>query len=100
MKYGLAFSLLGGAQIALAIQVGWFFGWFVAWSGVSFILVAAAYLGVGARVFGKRSNGTMAWPNVALLLPFLLLTWGLWEIQRRLASKPAVHEVAPGVWLG
>jgi protein-tyrosine phosphatase len=33
-------------------------------------------------------------------LPYLLLAWTVWHLQRWLSREPCCHEVAPGVWLG
>lgn len=99
MNYSFALTLLGVAQLVLAWDKG-LAGWLSAWSGVSFAVAGLGYGRLGPRVFGKRADGRMAWPNVALLLPFLLLTWGLWHLQRRLGREAGCHEIAPGLWLG
>jgi protein-tyrosine phosphatase len=42
----------------------------------------------------------MAWWAVLLLLPYLLLTWASWHMQRLLSREPCCNEVAPGLWIG
>ena len=99
MKYGFLLTPLGVAQLVFALNKG-LAGWLLCWSGISFVVAGLGYGWLGPRVFGKKANGRMAWPNVALLFPFLLLTWGLWHLQRLLAREAGSHEIAPGLWLG
>jgi protein-tyrosine phosphatase len=98
-KYTLLFTLMGLGQLYLGVQAG-YAGFLWLWSGVSFLLVAAGYGGLGAKIFGKRPDGTLCWWNVVLLLPYLLLTWSLWHLQRWLSREPCHHQVTPNLWLG
>src|SRR5919204_3009915 len=99
MKYAIVFLLLGLYLLALGVIVG---GWalLLIWPGVSFALLGAAYAGLGPRVYGKGEDGRMAWWSVLLLLPYLLLTWAVWHVQRLLSREDRCNEVAPGLWLG
>jgi protein-tyrosine phosphatase len=99
MKYIIVFTLFALYLVALACCIGGW-GWLLLWPALSSALVAAGYAGLGPMVFGKRDNGRLAWWAVLLLLPYLLVTWGLWHLQRLLSREPCCHEVAPGVWLG
>ena len=99
MKYGIMLILLGVAQLVLSSQIG-LFAWLLGWSGGSWVVAGCAYGFVGARAFGKRPDGKIAWWSVALLLPFLLATWLLWHVQLALTKEPPYVEVAPGIWLG
>jgi hypothetical protein len=99
LKYGSALILLGLAQIGLAPQAGPVF-WLIGWSGVSWIAAGCGYAWLGARVFGKRADGRLTSWNVALLLPFFVVTWLLWHLQIALSREPRHVEVAPGLWLG
>lgn len=99
MKHGALFALLGLAQLYLAWTAGPI-GVLWAWSALSFLLVSAAYLRLGPSLFGKRADGTLPLWRVVLLLPFLLMSWGLWHLQILLTREPCCHEVTPGVWLG
>jgi protein-tyrosine phosphatase len=99
MRYAAVFLLIGFAQLALAWSYGGW-GWLFAWSGISFAAVVGAYAGVGPRVFGKQSDGTLAPANVVLLLPFLLFTWAVWSLQTLLSRGQAAHQVDSGFWLG
>lgn len=69
------------------------------WPAVSFGLVSASYLGLGARAFGKRADGSLHWFHTSLLLPYLIATWAVWYARRVIRRKPPWHEVAPGIWL-
>ena len=99
MKYGIMLILLGVTQLVFARDAG-SLSWFLCWSGGSWILAGCAYGIVGARVFGKREDGRLAWWSVLLLFPFLAETWLLWHLQSLLTSEPHHVEVAPGIWLG
>lgn len=99
MKYSFLLIVLGVAQLVLAWD-NVLAGWLLCWSGISFLAAGLGYGWMGPRVFGKKANGHMAWPHVALLFPFLLFTWGLWHVQRLLAHEAGSHEIAPGLWLG
>jgi hypothetical protein len=99
MAYSALFLLLGLAQIAIAASHGGW-AWLTAWPGISFIAVGAAHAGIGPSIFGKRPDGTLAIPNVILLLPFLLFAWATWHAQRLCSRGPAAQEIVTGVWLG
>src|SRR6516162_2513044 len=99
MKYAFVFALLGVYLIVLAIVLGGV-GFLLLWPGISFLVLAAAYAGLGPGLYGKRPDGRMAWWAVLLLLPYLLLTWASWHIQRLLSREPCCNEVAPGLWIG
>jgi protein-tyrosine phosphatase len=88
-------ALLGYAAFALGGM-----GSALLWPALSFAVVAAAYLGVGARVFGKRRDGTLAWECATGLLPYLLCTWATWHLVRWVRREPPFHEIAPGLLVG
>jgi protein-tyrosine phosphatase len=99
MKYAFVFTLLGIELIAAGIFLGGA-GRLLCWPGASFLLVAAAYAGLGPRVFGKRRDGRLAWWAVVLLLPYLGLAWLVWYVQRSLSREPCCSPAAPGLWFG
>ena len=99
MAYAVAFLILAGYLAGLAAWLGGW-GWVLLWPAVSFALVAAAYAGVGPRVFGKRPDGTLRPVHLVALLPFLAFASGVWHVLRLTGGKPAWHEVAPGLYLG
>jgi protein-tyrosine phosphatase len=98
MKYPLLFGATAVGWLALAImRGGWW--WIAAWPALAFALVATAYGGAGVRVFAKSQSGKLAWPAVVVLLPFLLMTWGVWHLQHR-RDRNRLAEVEPGLWIG
>src|SRR5919202_869647 len=99
MKYTVVFGILG-IYVGVTAFLVQGLGWLLLWPGFSFLLLASAYAGLGPRVYGKRADGRMAWWAVLLLLPYLLLTWAAWHLQRALGREGCCHEVAPGLWLG
>jgi protein-tyrosine phosphatase len=99
MQYAIIFFSLGTFLILLSLKFG-LIGWLLCWFGANLVAVGAAYGWLGARVFGKQSNGTIASWALCLLLPYLLLTWMLWHIQRLISKEKCCNEIAPGIWLG
>ncbi len=99
MRFAVLFSLFALYLGYLAVaHAGW--ASLLGWPAVSFALVAAGYAGLGPGIFGKRTDGRLAWWAVVVLLPYLLLSWVVWYLLRLLSREPGCHEVAPGVWLG
>jgi hypothetical protein len=99
MKYGILFATVSVVLLLQAVVLGGFW-WLLAWPGTSFAIVASAYLRMGPRVFGKRSDGTMAWYAVIPLLPYLLLTWLMWHVVRMTTREDCCNEAAPGLFVG
>lgn len=99
LKYLIVLVLVGATQIVLASTSGTM-AWLLYWSGLSWIVVGAAYGGLGAGIFGKRANGRMAPVSICLLLPYLSVTWFLWYMQQLLTKEPPYNEITPGLWLG
>jgi hypothetical protein len=99
MIYAVVFTLLGIELIAAGVFLGGA-GLLLCWPGGNFLLVAAAYAGLGPQVFGKRHDGRPAWWAVLLLLPYLGLAWLIWQVQRRLSREPCCNSAAPGLWFG
>ncbi|HBK64951.1 MAG TPA: hypothetical protein DD000_15905 [Cyanobacteria bacterium UBA11166] len=99
MKYAAIFSILGVSLILLGCKLE-IIGWLFFWSGISFSIVGCGYGGLGAKVFGKKSNGSISKLSLSLLLPYLLLTWIVWHIQRWISQSSACHQIIPGIWLG
>jgi predicted protein tyrosine phosphatase len=99
MLYAAVFLLFAGYLAAVAVTVGGP-AWPLVWPAGAFAVVAAGYLGAGPAVFGKRPDGTLRPVHVVVLLPYLLLAWGVWHLHRRLSGGPAWHRIAPGLLLG
>jgi protein-tyrosine phosphatase len=95
----LAFLLIGGGFLAEAVILRGL-AWVLLWPGAAFLVVGAAYAGLGARVLGKRPDGRIAWPAQVVLLPYLLVVRLLWNLHRRFSASPCCDEVVPGLWVG
>ena len=105
MRHGNALLGLGAAQAALALvnMRAWLVPAvaLVAWSGLSFLFVGAAYRRRAPGVFGKRgADGRLGPLAVLLCLPYLLLSWGLWRVEGWLSRERRYDEAAPGLFLG
>jgi protein-tyrosine phosphatase len=99
MKYGILFLLLGGLLGYYGVLLGGW-GWFLFWPAASFSVVALGYLGLGARVFGKRADGTIAGFTLLVLFPYFLYTWTTWHLSRLLRNEDCYNEVSPGLYVG
>ena len=99
MKYGVLFLTLSLLLAFYAFTTG---GWFLllAWPAISFGVIGLAYLTLGHRVFGKRTDGSMAFASVAILLPYLLYLWAVWHIIRLVSREPAYNTLTDGVLIG
>ncbi len=95
MRLGIAY-LNGG--VLLAVASWWLAPWGLglAWPAVSLLLVAAAYLGLGPRVFGKR-QGRVRLLRRAVLGPYLGVLW-LWRVLDRFV--PTHAPVTRDLYLG
>ncbi|HBB34929.1 MAG TPA: hypothetical protein DDZ80_06825 [Cyanobacteria bacterium UBA8803] len=99
LKYTFIFWTLGSLLIILSIKY-YILSWLFLWSSISFILVGIAYAGLGAKIFGKKANGKISKLSLVILLPYLLLTWITWHLQRWLSTEDCCNEITPGIWLG
>lgn len=97
--YAVTFTILAGALIWTAIINGGL-AWILMWLALSFLIVAAAYGGVGSIVFGKRSDGTRSLWAMVCLFPYLVLLWVIWSVRRLVGHEPCCTQIVPGVWLG
>jgi protein-tyrosine phosphatase len=84
--------------IDAAFVGGW--AWLLAWPAASFLVVALAYASLGPRLLGKLPDGRIALWALALHLPYFVMTWGVWHVQRLLSNGEPAQEVAPGLWVG
>ena len=95
----LAARHLAGSAACLA--VAWWLGgwwWLLAWPTLALAIAGSAYLGLGAAVFAKRSDG-LPWAARVVLAPWRLpLEWSRRWWWRRDSAGAA--EVADGVWIG
>lgn len=99
MRYGILFSLIGAALVAAAVATGGW-GWLLLWPALSSLVLAAGYLGAGARVLGKRPDGSINPLALLLLLPFTLYARIQWWLLRAVRQGDVWNEVAPGLLVG
>jgi protein-tyrosine phosphatase len=98
VRFAVLLATVGVAQVAAGISLGWI-GALLVWSGAACLVVAAGYAGVGARVIGKRPDGSLPALRVIALLPYLLGTWIVWFFARRRGSECG-QRIVDGLWLG
>lgn len=95
----MAFLVIGaGLTILAAVHRGP--AWALLWPGAAFLVVAGAYFRESPAIFGKRRDGTVAWPPRVLLAPYLVATWVAWRLHRWVSRRPWCTEVIPGLWFG
>jgi protein-tyrosine phosphatase len=99
MLLAAIFSLFAFGLAAAAVwHGGW--EWILLWPATDFLVIAMAYAGGGARLLGKRRGGSLHPAAVAMHLPFLILTWGLWHVAGWARGSRDASLVAEGLWLG
>lgn len=98
MRYVLSAGSAAFFLILQAIAAG---GWnyVLLWPALSLLAIAAGYFGLGPRVFGKQSDGTMRWFNRVLMLPFCIPYEMAWKFYLS-RQEPAWHLILPNLWLG
>lgn len=101
MRTGVLLLLCGVAWVGFASVLGGP-AWVLGWLGLCLAYVGSVYLGLGGgpRMLGKRADGTLSWPVVVLLLPYFLLTWTVWHVQRFVSRERRFDTVVPGLLLG
>lgn len=99
MNYAAMLSILGACVVALGILQG---GWALLsiWLGANFVMLGLAHHYDWVRVFGKRSDGSLAWWSWVLFLPLQLLTHGVWHLRRLVDWNSKFDEVTPDLVLG
>ncbi len=95
----LVIATLSSAAALAAVSLDHPCAWLGLWPATAFFVVGLGYLRFGARVFGKRDDGTLPASTRLLLLPYLLVAWGIWSLIR-LGPERCWDRVAPGVYLG
>ncbi|VTT99165.1 dual specificity phosphatase : Dual specificity protein phosphatase OS=Chthoniobacter flavus Ellin428 GN=CfE428DRAFT_3717 PE=4 SV=1: DSPc [Gemmataceae bacterium] len=70
------------------------------WMAVAFLSLAAAYAGVGPRVFGKRDTGRQSPVSRVLFAPYFMLNAVVWQVHRAVSREPAFAEVVPNLFFG
>jgi protein-tyrosine phosphatase len=99
MGYAVIFVLFAIALVAGAVHARGI-GWVMLWPALGCVVIAAGYGCLGPAVFGKRTDGRLSWWSFLVHGPYLLLIWITWRLGASLGREPAMHEVAPQLWLG
>lgn len=103
LKYSLTFALLSFACVAAAAGLWDRIGWFIAplaWTGISFAMLAVAYGGAGPGLLLKRPSGRRSILGSALYGPYLILSATSFALYRRTTRESAYVEVMPDVFFG
>lgn len=99
MKYGILFSIVAGLLVTTAVvHRGLYLLAF--WPAVSFAVVASGYFYIGPSVFGKSTNGKLAFANQAILLPYLLYLWSVWRCIRIVKRESAFDWLTEDIAIG
>jgi protein-tyrosine phosphatase len=99
MKFGILFCIMGATLAAYAVFSRGI--WLMAlWPAASIITIGIGYLLLGPSVFGKQPDGSMSRWSLALLLPYLFFTWGVWHVARLIKREDPYNELVPGVLIG
>ena len=99
VRYAIVFALFAGGLVWVAITNGGA-ALILLWPGLSFLMVAVAYSGIGVAVFGKKPDGSRTAWAIIYLLPYLIFSWLLWAVRRLISREACCNEIAPGLWLG
>jgi hypothetical protein len=78
----------------------WIWTAFLSWLSLDLWLVAFAYVLRWNTVFGKTAAGSMRIGRVALMIPYLALTWVVWRLQHWLARDPIWNEISSRIFVG
>lgn len=101
IMFAVVFVLLGLVLCYTGLQSKFIFVClFLLWAGSNFLVVSLAYFFNWRRVFGKTDQGTLHWPAVLFMAPFLTLTSLTWRLQNLVSPSPIYGEVAPHLYVG
>jgi protein-tyrosine phosphatase len=99
LKYAVLFALSGAMLSVLAVSHGGYY-WILLWPALSFLAISLAYGGFGVRVFGKRTDGTMATASLIVLLPYLIYLWGVWHVLRLFSREDSQNRILDDLTIG
>jgi hypothetical protein len=97
--YGIFFLALA----ALCAYYGVLSGapkWWLLWPGVTCLLLAEGYLGLGGKVLGKRSDGSIRWYMIPVAFPYFIYCWSKWLIMRLFTDEAAFDRILPYLYIG
>ncbi|MFI5380693.1 MAG: dual specificity protein phosphatase family protein [Tepidisphaerales bacterium] len=99
MAYAVALVIFAGFLGVSAWRgSGWM--WLLAWPMLSCLVMAGGYLGLGARVTGKRPDGRFPLWSILVCGPYLLYYNCLAPLGRWIRRDRLLDRIVPGLWLG
>lgn len=99
MKYALVFLTLGLLLGVQASRIGGA-GWLLLWPACAAVAVSVAYAQGHPAVYGKRPDGSRGLVSWLLMLPYLLVAGGVWNLYRWRSRESPADKLLPGVWIG
>lgn len=99
LAFGVTFLCLAVLFAAAAGVIGGL-TWLLVWPAVSLVIVGAGYVWLGARVTGKRADGTFAWHVALPVVPYLGVAQMAWYAVRVLGDEDVYNEISQGLFLG
>lgn len=97
-RFAVIFAVFSAACLAGASLKHGSYWWL--WPSFAYASVSISYAGVGPRIYGKRSDGSLPFLRMLLYAPYLLPTWAIWFCRCWVDARTPADLVAPGVWLG
>ncbi len=99
LTYSVVLLALASAFALAAVTAGrW--AWLLLWFGLSFLLLAVGYAGMGARIFGKRRNGTLPLWSKLLHMGYVLPSWIIWHMMRLLQREAPFNQISQTLFVG
>jgi hypothetical protein len=101
--YVLGFLVLAGGFTWVGVSAWDTLGWWALllfYIAASFVFLAMAYGGFGARIFGKRTDGRLRPSSWIWLGPYHALNWVSLGLYRKLSREPAFVQVVPNLFFG
>src|SRR5829696_5114151 len=92
----IAFWFAAAACTTASASLGGAWG-VLLWPALVYAAVAIGYMGVGARVLGKRPDGTRSRLVQAVMLPYIGVAWLIWRAVRRRKRIEPYDRIGPGI---
>ena len=99
LTYGSIFFLLAVPCFILPFQQRGP-SWLMLWPGLNFAWIALAFFTNNANLLGKRKSGRLRRLPSLFLAPFLIYSWAIWNLARRMSREPPFHEINASLYIG
>ncbi len=99
LRYARAFVFIGVTGLLFGAMLG-LSGLPLVWFGATMLAIGANYAFPQRFVVFRKKNGQLAFACKVLLLPYLVMLYGVWHLIRKTSSEPAFAELAPGLLIG